>query len=57
LVLIFQELKIQPTLNSQLVPPHLQGAEPAEAPAAPTPEADKQVNIIFVIIIMGIIIV
>merc|ERR1711974_409503 len=39
-----QELKIQPSLNSQLVPAHLQGASEsaAETPAAPAPEADKQ---------------
>jgi len=39
-----QELKIQPSLNSQLVPAHLQGAteSAAETPAAPAPEADKQ---------------
>jgi len=39
-----QELKIQPSLNSQLVPAHLQGASESatETPAAPAPEADKQ---------------
>lgn len=39
-----QELKIQPSLNSQLVPAHLQGASEsaAETPAAAAPEADKQ---------------
>jgi len=37
-----QELKIQPTLNSQLIPTHLQGAETAETPASPPAESDKQ---------------
>ena len=36
-----QELKIQPSLNSSLIPTHLSG-ESAEAPAAGSP--DKQVG-------------
>ena len=43
-LLSWQELKIQPSLNSQLVPVHMQGAEGTEAAAVPAPEADKQVS-------------
>ena len=45
-----QELKIQPSLNSQLIPPHLGGGEGGDAGAGLTgaaqgavQEADKQV--------------
>ena len=51
-----QELKIQPSLNSQLIPPHMGGGEAGEAgavagggatAAAPVAEPDKQVGDVF----------